>query len=78
MKGRPEDWLATRKSESMEALVSAAVAEGFGGLYIDRLGYPDRGATVEADISRVLDGARPLVSPNERLTFFDLRMTSPG
>ncbi len=78
MKGRPEDWLAAHKSEPIEPLVSAAVAEGFSGLYVDRFGYPDRGETVEADISRILDGARPLVSPNDRLTFFDLRMPSAG
>ena len=73
MKGRPEDWLAARNDEGLDALLSDAVADGFDGLYIDRSGYDDNGAALEANVSRRLNGARPLVSPNERLAFFELR-----
>ncbi|MGH3111163.1 MAG: hypothetical protein ACRDQT_09625, partial [Gaiellaceae bacterium] len=72
-KGRPEDWLAPLAEEPVEVVLAAARSAGFEGLYIDRLGYADRGGAVEADVTRALDGARPLVSANRRLVFFDLR-----
>jgi phosphoglycerol transferase len=72
-KGRPQDWLAPLATKRVDDVLSAAVAAGFEGLYIDRLGYSDRGGAIEADVSRALDGAQPLVSANRRLAFFDLR-----
>jgi hypothetical protein len=77
MKGRPGDWLAQRKDQPLEALLSAAVPAGFDGLYVDRLGYSDRGSALESEASELLDGATPLVSPNRRLVFFDLRGYGP-
>ena len=71
MKGRPADWLAANDGGSLETLVSRAARDGFAGVYIDRFGYADRGAELESDLSRLL-GARPLVSPNRRMAFFEL------
>jgi hypothetical protein len=72
MKGRSGDWLASRANDRPDALVSRAATDGFDGLYVDRFGYADRGAALESDISRVLGGTRPLVSPDQRIAFFDL------
>jgi hypothetical protein len=72
MKGRPEDWLASRADDPPRALLARAMEAGFEGLYVDRFGYEDRAAALESDISRALDGARPLVSPDQRLAFFEL------
>lgn len=44
---------------------------GFRGVYIDRFGYVDNGALVEKDWGAVL-GAPPVVSPDGRLSFFDI------
>ncbi len=45
---------------------------GFSGVYVDRFGYNDNGAKLEGELGRLLGGA-PVVSPDQRLTFFDLR-----
>jgi hypothetical protein len=71
-KGRPEDWLAPRAREPIGKLLADAVGAGYTGLYIDRAGYADRAAALEVQVSALLDGARPLVSSNGRLSFFEL------
>ena len=72
MKGRPDDWLASRRNASIARLVSDARADGFDGLTVDRLGYADRGAAVESGLSRLLVDARPVVSRDGRRSFFVL------
>ncbi|HEY2961259.1 MAG TPA: hypothetical protein VGJ37_02515 [Pyrinomonadaceae bacterium] len=54
-----------------EKLVEELVFGGFSGLYVDRFGYEDNAAALEAELSKVLQ-AKPLVSPNGRLLFFNL------
>jgi phosphoglycerol transferase len=44
---------------------------GFNGIYVDRFGYEDNGAAMEAELSRILQ-TKPLNSPNGRLLFFNL------
>jgi phosphoglycerol transferase len=44
---------------------------GFNGIYVDRNGYADHGAEVESKLRGVL-GSAPLVSNNQRLSFFNL------
>jgi phosphoglycerol transferase len=44
----------------------------FGGVYVDRFGYADRGRAVEAELAR-LTGATPIVSGNGRMAFYDIR-----
>lgn len=72
MKGRPEDWSASLKDEPIPTVVRGVAVAGFTGLTVDRLGYPDRGASVEAAVEGLV-GAAPLQSPDARLAFFDLR-----
>jgi phosphoglycerol transferase len=54
-----------------EKLAQALAFEGFNGLYIDRFGYEDNGAAIEAEFSKILQ-AKPLNSPDGRLLFFNL------
>jgi hypothetical protein len=58
--------------------MSFARRDGFDGVVVDRLGYPDRGRAVDAQLSKLLSERRSLESPNHRLVFFDLRAVSPG
>jgi phosphoglycerol transferase len=44
---------------------------GFAGIYVDRRGYLDDGAQVEAELHRLLK-CEPLVSVNRQLAFYDL------
>jgi hypothetical protein len=46
---------------------------GFDGIYIDRLGYPDRAAKLESELGEVLK-TEPLVSPDGRKSFFNLSL----
>jgi hypothetical protein len=71
MRGRPDDWAATIADKPAAKVVPAARGEGFAGILLDRVRYPDNGAAMEADLRRVL-GAEPLGSPNGRLLFWPL------
>src|SRR5207248_330504 len=52
-------------------MVRTLACAGFGGIWLDRSGYADRGAAVEGELTRIL-GADPLVSRNGQLCFFGL------
>ena len=52
-------------------ILETVAAVGFGGILINRDGYADDGAKVEAGLRAGL-GAEPLVSQDGRLVFFDL------
>ncbi len=54
------------------ASLTAIVAAGFDGLYLDRFGYGGGIGPFERDTRRIV-GRAPLVSPNGRQVFFDLR-----
>jgi len=54
-----------------EKMVETLAFAGFGGIYVDRFGYEDNGAAIEAELSRALQST-PLSSPNGRLLFFNL------
>jgi phosphoglycerol transferase len=73
MRGRAADWQAQLVGYPATVTAPAAVAAGFDGIYIDRLGYRRASAQrLEAALARLL-GARPLVSRDGRLAFFDAR-----
>jgi phosphoglycerol transferase len=72
IKGREgEVWQKMTASKPASEMVEMLSLAGFGGLYLDRFGYADNGAKLEAELSAALE-AKPLVSKNERLVFFDL------
>jgi phosphoglycerol transferase len=65
MKGRPED-----VGDDI-ASPAAAAQFGFDAVAVDRFGYPDNGAAVEAQL-RALSKREPIVSPNGRLALYRL------
>jgi hypothetical protein len=72
MRGRPSaPWQESVVEKPPAALLETLAVAGFTGLYIDRFGYADDAASLEADVARVL-GEKPLVSADGRLAFFDL------
>ncbi|MFL5929996.1 MAG: hypothetical protein ACJ75P_01950 [Gaiellaceae bacterium] len=64
MKGRAEDI-------GDDVSVAEARAAGYAAIEVDRFGYADNGAAVEADVRRVARAA-PIVSPNGRLAVYRL------
>jgi phosphoglycerol transferase len=70
MIGRPDDlWIRHVSGEPADQMVAAIMAAGFAGIWIDRYGYADRGASIESQIQKVV-GREPLVSENGRRSFF--------
>jgi len=72
MKGRASDWNATLSSLPVRLLLPAVATMGFDGLTVDRTGYSDNGAAVEAELSRSL-GVSPTSSADRTQLFYDLR-----
>ena len=72
MRGRAADWQAETAGAPPEQLAPSVAAAGFDGIYIDRVGYPDAASDFEAKLERVVSAA-PLVSSDNRYSFFDLR-----
>lgn len=78
MKGRNGDKWQSEVAERPRAEFVKAIAErGFSGIYIDRLGYADRAAPLEAELTEIL-GRPPLVSGNNRMSFFALPQAKPA
>ena len=71
MKGRPADWQEELSVLPTPTVLAGAAAAGFSGVYIDRFGYGDRAAGLEAEIATLL-GAQPLISASGRHSFFAL------
>jgi phosphoglycerol transferase len=72
MKGRDGDFaLRAIASRPVQEMVDAAVLTGFSGLCIDRQGYADQAADLEARLSALLE-APPLVSADRKRSFFSL------
>ncbi len=72
MKGREPAWKARVAAVPVPQMLRDVVATGFTALYVDRFGYADRGAALEAQVSAEL-GVAPQISRDGRLAFFDLR-----
>jgi phosphoglycerol transferase len=64
-------WLADAAERPLPELLERLAVADFRGVYLDRAGFADNGAAVEAELTRIL-GAAPLVSLSGRQTFFDL------
>jgi phosphoglycerol transferase len=72
IKGREGDvWLRGVAAKPAQEMAETLAWAGFSGIYLDRFGYQDNEAKIESELSNVLSAA-PLISPNERLVFFDL------
>ena len=72
VKGRPSaDWpLALATAPTLD-MVKAVTAAGFSGISIDRQGYGDHAAALEAELSDLL-GERPIVSAGGTYSFWSL------
>jgi phosphoglycerol transferase len=71
IRGRPADWAFALFETPPRLIATAVAAIGFEGIYVDRFGYPDSGASLERGLRAVLH-ERPLVSRDARLSFFGL------
>jgi phosphoglycerol transferase len=72
IKGRAAgDWQDVVARRPLDEAVRVLAHLDFGGVYVDRWGYADRGQAVEARLRSILD-TEPLVSGNGRLSFFPL------
>src|SRR5262249_34041228 len=72
IKGRETDeWQKMVAALPAPDMLERLIASGFSGLYIDRRGYADRGAALEAALTRLLD-AEPLTSASGTRVFFIL------
>lgn len=72
MRGRPADWTWGLGGRPLDVLLGDVTAAGFRGLYVDRAGFLDQGASLEREMTR-LTGQAPVVSPDGYLWFWDLR-----
>jgi len=71
-RGRAADWQAQVVQQATPKLLDAITAVGFDGLWIDTLGYPNQAQQIIDEV-RAATGETPIVSPNGRFVFFDLR-----
>lgn len=72
MKGRIGDtWNSEINSLSTIDLINELVILDFDGIYIDRFGYLDNGQKIEDEIKKITS-KDPIISENNRLSFFDL------
>jgi phosphoglycerol transferase len=71
MLGRVEDaWVSDTAARPPSQLIARLSAAGFAGILVDRLGYRDNGAAIEAALASEL-GA-PSIASGDRLIFFGL------
>ncbi len=71
MAGRPTDWLASSSKKPLDQLIRGAVAAGFTGLYMDRLGYSDGGRSLATQVETITDTG-PIAEPDGKAYFFNL------
>jgi phosphoglycerol transferase len=73
MKGRPDsNWAKETSTLPTDELLEAISAAGFGGLYIDRLGYVDRGSLIESEVDELLPTAIPIESADGRMVVYSI------
>jgi phosphoglycerol transferase len=72
VKGSAADlWQKEIASSPPDQLARKLALAGFAGVWIDRRGFPDRGAEIEASFASQT-GANPIVSPTDDQSFFPL------
>ena len=73
VEGRPTaDWQMPLAAQPTDSLLPRLAALDFAGLVVDRFGYDDRAAALEATLRAALGGPAT-VSSDGRFSFFDLR-----
>lgn len=72
MKGRATNaWQTEVTARPTETMLPELVTAGFDGILLDRLGYDDKGAKIEAELRHLL-GQETLYTPDGRFLFFNL------
>jgi phosphoglycerol transferase len=72
IKGRSgDDWVHTVAERPVPEMFALLLERGFQGICIDRAGYADNGAAIEAQLTHQL-GAAPFISSDGRRSFFSL------
>lgn len=71
-RGRAADWQAQVVKQATPKMLDAITAVGFDGLWIDTLGYPNQARDIIDEVEAAT-GKTPIVSPDGRFVFFDLR-----
>lgn len=64
-------WQMATANLPADQFLEAISLAGFSGVYVDRKGYTDDGADLEAKLRGLL-GEDPLISANKQMSFFDL------
>lgn len=80
VKGRPDaDWQWQRVRDAVGPIGSlpGLLGMGFTGLWVDRAGYADGGTEIRTQLEAAL-GVAPMVSPNGRQLYFDMRPYKRG
>ncbi|NTW38273.1 MAG: hypothetical protein HGA44_00060 [Cellulomonadaceae bacterium] len=73
IKGELSSWQPVALEDGIAAALPRLVAAGFDAVYINRNGYEDHGAQLEADIVAVIGNEAPLVNSDGSLATYDLR-----
>jgi len=71
MKGRNSNWHRIISEKPVDEFLTTISLVGFSGIYIDRNGYADGGAQIEAELINKLN-VKPIVSKNNRFVFFNM------
>jgi phosphoglycerol transferase len=78
MRDRPADvWHRDLLGLTLAERLPALALAGFGGVYVDRAGYADHGAAVEAELGQLL-AVPPIISSGGRFAFFDMAGYNAG
>jgi phosphoglycerol transferase len=73
MRGRKGDfWMTEIAALPLDKMLQRLLQAGYSGIYIDRWGYEDMAKALEAELEKILS-AKPVVSEDGRLSFFDIR-----
>jgi len=73
IKGQESYWQPLALQAGITAAIPKLIVAGFDALYVNRLGYGDGGAAVEAEIIATIGAQTPLVSPDGTIAIYDLR-----
>ncbi len=73
LKGGEADWQQIAFADGVTPALPKIVATGFEAIYVNRVGYFDHGAGVEAEIQAVTGARTPLVSADGNLATYDIR-----
>lgn len=71
MAGRNGNWQKKVSEMPIDDFLTTISKAGFSGIYIDRNGFSDKGALIEAELTKKLN-IKPIISKNNRLIFFNM------